>query len=319
MYRVLLTDGLAEEAVRIFDAYDDIEVTHTDTLAPDELLTTIAGYHAIVVRSPTKMTADVIARGENLKFIGRAGVGVDNIDVAAATQRGIVVMNSPGGNTVSTAELTIAVMLSVARHVPQAHASVTAGGWDRKTWRGVELQGKTLGVVGLGRVGREVASRMLAFGMDVIASDPFVSAEDAAEIGVTRVPLEELLQRSDWITVHVPLGSDTAGLIGAAQIAAMKAGVYVINCARGGVVDESALLDALNSGKVAAAGLDVFEEEPPGEHPLFAHPRSVFTPHLGAATAEAQLRVATDVARAVAEALSTGVIKDAVNSPGGAS
>lgn len=315
MYRVLLTDSIADEALRIFDDYDDIEAVRTDTPSPQELLDMIGNFDAIVVRSPTRVTGEVIERGERLRYIGRAGVGVDNIDLAAATERGIIVMNSPGGNTISTAEHTIGVMLAVARHIPQAHASLTGGGWDRKTYRGAELWGKTLGVVGLGRVGRAVAARMLAFEMEVIASDPFVSASDADAMGVTLVTLDELVARSDWITVHVPLGSDTAGLIGAAELARMKDGVVVLNCARGGVVDEDALLAALESGKVAAAGLDVYASEPPGNHPLFSHPRSVFTPHLGAATAEAQLRVATDVARAVADALATGTIRDAVNAP----
>jgi D-3-phosphoglycerate dehydrogenase len=315
MHRVWLTDSIAEEALRIFDAYDDIEAIRTETPSPDELLAKIPDFNAIVVRSPTKVTREVIAAGVNLKYIGRAGVGVDNIDVAAATERGIVVMNSPGGNTVSTAEHTIAVMLAVARHIPHAHVATVTGTWDRKTYRGTELCGKTLGVIGLGRVGRNVAARMRGFEMKVIGADPFVGAAEVREMGVELVEKEELLRRSDWITVHVPLGSDTRGLIGKNELAAAKDGVVVINCARGGVVDEGALLEALESGKVAAAGLDVYENEPPGDNPLFAHPRSVFTPHLGAATAEAQVRVATDVAGAVAEALAHGTLKDAVNAP----
>jgi D-3-phosphoglycerate dehydrogenase len=314
-YRVLLTDNIAPEAVAVFDEYQEIEAQATDTLEPARLLEVIPSFDAVVVRSPTKLTEEVIAAGTRLKFIGRAGVGVDNIDVTAASARGIIVMNSPGGNTISTAEHTIAVMLAVARRLPHAHASLTGGGWDRKTYRGVELCGKTLGVVGLGRVGRAVARRMLSFEMEVIAADPYVSQSDAEAMGVELVPLDRLIARSDWITVHVPLGADTTGLIGGAELAAAKDGVVVINCARGGVVDEDALVDALNSGKVAAAGLDVFATEPPGDHPILSHPRSVFTPHLGAATAEAQLRVATDVARAVADALTTGTLRDAVNPP----
>jgi len=317
MQRVLLTDGIAEEAVAVFDSYDGIEAVRIDTPSPDELLSIIPEYDAIIVRSPTKVTAEVIERGTKLRYIGRAGVGVDNIDVAAATRRGVVVMNSPGGNTVSTAEHTIAVMLAVARRIPHAHQSVTGGAWDRKTHRGVELHGKTLGVVGLGRVGRAVAVRMRAFGMRVVAADPYVSAADAEAMGVELVTLDEVLRASDWITVHVPLASDTKGMIGRDEIAEMKDGVVVMNCARGGVVDEDALAEALASGKVAAVGLDVYQDEPPGNHPLFAHPRSVFTPHIGAATVEAQLRVATDVAEAVAEALTHGVLRDAVNAPKG--
>lgn len=315
MSRVLLTDSIALEALAVFERYPGIDAVRTDTLAPAALLAEVGGYDAIVVRSPTKVTADVIAAGEKLRFIGRAGVGVDNIDVDAATARGIVVMNSPGGNTVSTAEHTIAVMLAVARRIPHAHASLVSGGWDRKAYRGTELAGKTLGVVGLGRVGREVARRMQAFDMHVIASDPFVTPDQAAAVGVRLVAFEELLTESDWVTVHVPLGTDTRGMIGAGEIARMRDGVVIVNCARGGVVVEDALLPALESGKVAAVGLDVFDAEPPGDHPLFAHPRSVFTPHLGAATAEAQLRVATDVAESVAIALTGGEIRDAVNRP----
>lgn len=315
MQRVLLTDNIAEEAVSVFDSYDGIEAVRIDTPSPEELLAMIPDYDALIVRSPTKVTAEVIERGAKLKYIGRAGVGVDNIDVDTATRRGVVVMNSPGGNTVSTAEHTIAVMLAVARRIPHAHRSLTGGEWDRKTHRGVELHGKTLGVVGVGRVGRAVAERMRAFGMRVVATDPYVSATDAETMGVELLSLDEVLRASDWITVHVPLGYDTRGMIGRDELAKMKNGVVVVNCARGGIVDEDALVEALASGKVAAAGLDVYQDEPPGNHPLFAHPRSVFTPHIGAATAEAQLRVATDVAEAVAEALTRGVLRDAVNAP----
>jgi len=315
MSRVLLTDNIADAALAIFEDYPEIEAVRTETLPPEKLKQTIGDFDAIIVRSPTRVTADVIAAGTHLRFIGRAGVGVDNIDVDAATERGIVVMNSPGGNTVSTAEHTIAVMMAVARHIPHAHASMMGGYWDRKTYRGTELSGGTLGVVGLGRVGREVAKRMSAFDMKVIATDPFVSVDAAEAVGAELVPLDDLLERSDWITVHVPLASGTDGLIGEAEIGRMKDGVVIINCARGGVVDEVDLAAALESGKVAACGLDVYETEPPENNVLFSHPRSVFTPHLGAATAEAQLRVATEVAESVAMALSGAGIRDAVNSP----
>ncbi len=314
--KVLLTDNLAPEAVAVFESYPDIEAVVCHTLPANELCAAVADCHAMIVRSPTKVTAEVMAAAKALRFIGRAGVGVDNIDVDEATRRGIVVMNSPGGNTISTAEHTIAVMLAVARHVPQAHASLRAGAWDRKRYRGAELFEKTLGVVGLGRVGREVARRMRAFGMTVIGSDPYVDAGAAGEAGAQKVSFEEVLERSDWITVHVPLGADTRGLIGDDEIARMKKGVVLINCARGGVVDEAALDAALESGHVAAAGLDVFADEPPGDHPLLRHEQCVFTPHLGAATGEAQLRVAVEVAKAVAEALSGREIRNAVNRPG---
>jgi D-3-phosphoglycerate dehydrogenase / 2-oxoglutarate reductase len=313
--RVLLTDDIAADAVRVLESFGGIEAVAMGTPSPERLLDLIVDFDAIIVRSPTKVTAAVIDRGSKLRFIGRAGVGVDNIDVDAATRRGIVVINSPRSNIVSTAEHTMALILAVARGVPQAHASVTSGQWERDRFRGVELAGKTLGIVGLGRVGREVAARARAFQMNVIAYDPAVTREQAAGIGVRRVPFDEVLRESDWITVHVPLGDDTTGLIGTREIASMKDGVTLINCARGGVIDETALADALDSGKVRAAAVDVFSTEPPGKSRLFSHPRSVFTPHLGAATLDAQRRVATDVAESIALALSRGEIRDAVNSP----
>jgi D-3-phosphoglycerate dehydrogenase len=223
------------------------------------------------------------------------------------------VINSPRSNTVSTAEHTMALMLAVAREIPRAHASVTGGRWERESFRGVELAGKTLGVVGLGRVGREVAIRARAFQMRVIACDPFVVGQQALEIGVELMKLPDVVRQSDWITMHVPLGMDTRGLIGAREIAAMKDGVVIVNCSRGGVVDEGALVAALSAGKVRAVAMDVFDKEPPGDHPLLCHPRSVFTPHLGAATVDAQRRVATDVAESIGLALTRGEIRDAVN------
>jgi len=314
MYKVLLTDNIAQEALDVFTEHADIEATSIGTLDPKELANVLPDFHAIVIRSPTKLTPDLIAAGTSLKFIGRAGVGVDNIDVDAATKSGIVVMNSPGGNTVSTAEHTIAVMMALARKVPQADRSLRANRWERGDLKGVELSGKTLGVVGLGRVGREVARRMLAFDMRVIASDPFVPKDVAESMGVEFMELNAVLEDSDFITIHVPLGSDTRGMIGPDEIARMRKGVFLVNCSRGGVVDEKALAAALDSGQVAGVGMDVFETEPPGEHALFKHERSVFTPHLGAATREAQVRVAVDVSKNVAKALLTGEVQDAVNS-----
>ena len=311
--RVLLTDGIAADAVKKLESFGGVEAVAMGTPAPDELLKLIPDFEAIIVRSPTKVTAAVIAAGQRLKFIGRAGVGVDNIDVAAATKRGIVVINSPRSNTVSTAEHTMAMMLALAREIPRAHDSVAAGRWERDSFRGVELAGKTLGVVGLGRVGREVAIRARAFQMRVIACDPFVNVQQASEIGVELVKLPEVIRESDWITLHVPLGPDTHGFIGEREIAAMKDGVVIVNCSRGGVVNEDALVLALDAGKVRAVALDVFEKEPPGDSPLLRHPRSIFTPHLGAATIDAQRRVATDVAESIGLALTGGVIRDVVN------
>ncbi|HEU4366574.1 MAG TPA: hydroxyacid dehydrogenase [Candidatus Krumholzibacteria bacterium] len=310
---MLLTDGIAADAVKTLEAFGGIEAVAIGTPPPDELLRLIPDFEAIIVRSPTRVTAAVIEAGKRLRFIGRAGVGVDNIDVAVATKHGIVVINSPRSNTVSTAEHTMALMLAVAREIPRAHTTVTAGGWERESFHGVELAGKTLGVVGLGRVGREVAMRAGAFRMRVVACDPYVDAAQARTLGAELLTLSDVIRESDWITMHVPLGMDTQGLIGAREIAAMKDGVVIVNCSRGGIVDEHALLAALDAGKVRAVAMDVFEREPPGDHPLFRHPRSVFTPHLGSVTVDAQRRVATDVAESIGLALTRGEIRDAVN------
>jgi D-3-phosphoglycerate dehydrogenase len=316
MYRVLLTDNITPEAVAVFETYGDIEAVATGTLPPAELKQTIADFDGIVIRTPTRLTADVLQAARRLKFIGRAGVGTDNIDIDAATAAGIVVMNAPTGNTVSTAEFTIGLMLSLARWIPAAHNSVTGGLWDRKTYRGMELSGKTLGIVGLGRVGREVASRMRAFGMNIVAFDPYVAGDVFHETGATQVNMEELLRQSHLVTIHVPFTEKTRILINDRELALMPDGALLVNCSRGGIVSEDALVKALETGKLAGVALDVYENEPPGDHPLFRHPRCVFAPHLGAATGEARVRVATDAAKAVAEALTTGRTRNAVNRPG---
>jgi len=315
MHKVLLTDNIAQEALDVFTDYPDIEAVAVGTLDKDELARVLPEYTAIIVRSPTKLTSDLIEAGTNLKFIGRAGVGVDNIDVDAATARGIIVMNAPSGNTVSTAEHAIAMLMALARRIPQADRSLRGERWERSALKGVELSGKTLGVIGLGRVGRELAQRMLAFSMRVLAADPYIPKEAAAELGVELVDMDAVLEQSDFITIHVPLGSETRSIISTSEIGRMKDGVFLINCARGGIMDEAAVAAALESGKVAGVAFDVFENEPPGSHPLFGHERSVFTPHLGAATGDAQIRVAIDAARNVANALSKGEIRDAVNAP----
>ncbi|UCG51138.1 MAG: hypothetical protein JSW58_13195 [Candidatus Latescibacterota bacterium] len=315
MYKVLLTDNIAEEAVAVFSRYTGIEATRVGTLEKNDLVRIICGYDAVIVRSPTRLTRDHIAAGTKLKFIGRAGVGVDNIDVTEATARGIIVMNAPRGNTVSTAEHTVAMILNVARRISQADRSIRRQEWDRKALRGVELYGKTLGVIGLGRVGREVARRMLGFSMNVIAADPAISKETAVGWGVELVGLEELLERSHVITAHVPLDAKTKGMISDREIGLMKDDVLLVNCARGGVFDEVAVKQGLDAGKIAGVALDVYETEPPGANPLFSHERSVFTPHLGAATAEAQVRVAVEIAEKVANALTKGEIRDRVNPP----
>ena len=313
MSKVLLTDNIAKAALDVFAEYPDIEAVAVGTLDEDELARTLPEYDAIIVRSPTKLTADLIAAGSNLKFIGRAGVGVDNIDVDAATARGIVVMNAPRGNIVSTAEHTVAMIMAVVRRVAEADRSLRAGRWERSALKGIELDGKTLGVIGLGRVGREVARRLQAFGMKVRAVDPYVTREAAGELGVELVDMDALLGESHVITIHVPLGAETRSIIGADEIAKMREGVFLVNCARGGIVDEDAVVAGLESGRIAGVAFDVFASEPPGDHRLFSHARSVFTPHLGAATTDAQIRVAVDAARNVANALSKGEIQDAVN------
>jgi D-3-phosphoglycerate dehydrogenase len=281
-----------------------------------ELAEAVRGADGLVVRSETRVTAELLAAAGRLRVIGRAGVGVDNIDVAAATQRGVVVMNAPDGNTMTTAEHTLALLLALARRVPEGQASLKAGRWERKRFVGVELRGKTLGIVGLGRIGRVVASRALGFEMKVVAFDPFVAPERPRDEGIELAPLEEVCARADFVTVHAPLTPETRGIIGAKELARMKPGVRVINCARGGLVDERALYDAIKEGRVAGAALDVFEEEPPpADHPLLSLEEVVATPHLGASTREAQEGVAVIVAEQMRDFFLTGAVRGAVNTP----
>jgi D-3-phosphoglycerate dehydrogenase len=313
VYKVLITDNLTEEALEVFERYPDIQAVRTGTLAKKELIETIADCDAVIVRSPTRLSGDIIASSSKLKYIGRAGAGCDNVDIDAATRRGITIMNAPSGNTISTAEHTFALMLSLLRDIPGAHNSVSAGQWNRKQFRGTELYGKTLGIIGLGRVGGEVARRAVAFSMTVQAADPFVDPGRAEELGVRLTELEPLLQSSDIVTIHVPLNDGTHKMISREQMNAMKEGAYLINCARGGVVDEDALAEACRSGKLAGAAVDVFSSEPPGDNPLLSVPHTVLSPHIGGATGEAHIRVAVDISLKIAEALTKGVVKDAVN------
>ena len=281
-----------------------------------ELREAVTDCAALVVRSETKVTADLMDSAIALRVVGRAGVGVDNIDVPAATERGIVVMNAPDGNTITTAEHTIALLIALARRIPQANSSLKSGRWERKTFIGVELQGKTLGVVGLGRIGRTVAARARAFGMKIVAFDPFIAPDQARDLEIELAPLEELFASADFITVHTPLTAETRGVIGSAAFARMKKGVRIINCARGGLVDESALHDAIKSGIVAGAALDVFvQEPPPADHPLLQLDEVIATPHLGASTAEAQEGVAFTVAEQMRDYLLSGALRGAVNVP----
>lgn len=316
MYRVLLTDNMCKEAVAVFATYPEIEIVCEGTLSGAELARRLGDFDAVIVRSPTKLTREIIAAGKRLKFIGRAGVGVDNIDVEAAAAMGIPVMYVPAGNTISTAEHTVGMILAAARRIPEADRSMRAGRWDRGALDGTELHGKTLGIIGLGRVGREVARRMLGFSMRVIATDPNVSAAQGAESGAVMVDLETLLRESHVISVHVALTRETTGLISDAEIDAMREGVLLVNCSRGEVVDEGALTRGLESGKLAGVALDVFAQEPPADRALFSHPRSVFTPHLGAATPEARVRVAVHIAESIAKALTRGEIRDVFTAGG---
>ncbi len=317
MATVLISDKLAPEGIEILEAAENITVINRPGLSPEELKAQLKGVDGIVIRSGTKLTADILEAAEGLKVVGRAGIGVDNVDVDAASKLGIVVMNTPGGNTVTTAEHTVSMLLASARNIPQANQSLRAGEWKRGgDFVGTEVFQKTLGIVGIGNIGSIVADRCRGLQMSVVAYDPFITAEAASRLGIELVTLDELYRRSDFISVHTPLTAETRGLVGAEAMAAMKKGVRIVNCARGGIVDEDALLAALESGHVASAALDVFSEEPPpADSPLIAHPRVVTTPHLGAATGEAQLNVALAVAEQVRDFLVTGEIRNAVNVP----
>jgi len=315
--KVLVSDPISQTGVDALAEGGLLDVTFSPGLPHEELLKIIPQFSALVVRSQTKVGADVIAAAKNLKAIGRAGVGVDNVDVDAATQRGIVVMNTPGGNTVSTAEHAFSLLVSVARKIPQADASVKAGKWDRKSFQGVELNGKTLAILGMGRIGAEVAKRALAFGMRVLAYDPYLSAARANTLQVELVEnLEDALPQTDFVTMHMPLTDETRHMLDAKRLALLKKGARIVNCARGGLIDEQALADALASGQVAGAAIDVFEQEPPdAANPLRNAPNIVFTPHLGASTAEAQESVGIEIAHAIRAALLDGTINNAVNAP----
>lgn len=314
--RILVCDGLEKTGVEILRASSGIVVDEQPSIAADELLEIIGNYNALIVRSKTKVTADLLERARALRVVGRAGTGVDNIDVAAATRRGVIVMNAAAGNTVTTAEHTWAMLMALARQIPQAAASTKAGLWEKNRFLGVELMGKALGIIGLGRIGSAVAERARHFGMNVLAYDPYFTPEAAREIGIEMLALDEIFPRADFITVHTPLTEETRGIINAAAIEKMKPGVRLINCARGGLVDERALAAGLSSGKIAGAALDVFEQEPtPPDNPLLAFDQVIATPHLGASTTEAQLGVATMIAEQVLDYLKHGTVRGAVNMP----
>ncbi len=314
--KVLVADNLAQCGIDILKQAPGIECVVKKGLSPEELKAEIADAHGLVIRSATKVTADIIEAGRELRVIGRAGIGLDNVDVPAASKRGIVVMNVPDGNVITTAEHAISMLLALSRNIPQATASLKAGKWEKSKFKGREVCHKTLGVIGIGRIGKIVADRALGLKMHVIAFDPYISAESVEKTGdIEMVSFEELLARADYITLHVPKTPETANLLNAAAFARMKPGVMVINAARGGIIDEEALLEAMKSGRVAGAAIDVFGKEPPQGNPLLELERLICTPHLGASTDEAQDNVSRAVAEQVVAYLTSGAVRNAVNVP----
>jgi D-3-phosphoglycerate dehydrogenase / 2-oxoglutarate reductase len=312
--RVLIADKMSPRAAEVFRERG-LEVEVRPGLEPEELAEIIGDFEGVAVRSSTQLTADLLERADRLRVVGRAGIGVDNIDVRAATNRGVVVMNTPFGNSITTAEHTIALLFAVARNIPAANASTHEGKWEKSRFMGVELAGKTLGIIGCGNIGAIVADRARGLRMRVLAYDPYLSPERAEELGVTRVELSDLFTRADFISLHTPLTESTRNIIDRESLARMKDGVRIVNCARGGLVDEAALREALDSGKVAGAGVDVFSDEPARENVLFGQPNLVATPHLGASTAEAQVKVAVQVAEQMSEFLLHGGVTNALNMP----
>jgi D-3-phosphoglycerate dehydrogenase len=313
-HKVLVTDKVALSGLTPIVDDPVFEVVEIDDSTRSEFSAVLATSDALIVRSATTVTAGMMAVAGQLKAIGRAGVGVDNVDILAATERGIAVFNAPGGNTIAAAELTMALLISVARKIPAAEASLRSGSWDRALFKGVELRGKVLGLIGAGRIGGEVAIRCQAFGMGVVVYDPYLTEERAGELGVRLVGLDEVLEQADFISIHVPLTDETRGICGADALRRMKPTAFVVNASRGGVVDEAALAAALHGGEIAGAGLDVYESEPlADDSPLRSAPNLVLTPHLGASTNEAQVGVATEVAEKIRNLLTTGDVSEAIN------
>jgi len=316
LFKVLVSDPISDFGLQQLMNADDVEVIKQTGLSEDELISMIGEFDALLVRSQTTVTERIMEAGVKLKVIGRAGVGVDNIDLEAATNHGVIVINAPDGNTITTCEHTFAMMMALARHIPQAYVKTVDGQWDRKSFLGVELRNKTLGVFGLGRIGIEVAKRATAFGMTILGYDPFMSGERAEQLGIKLADRDEIIRTADFMTVHTPLTDETHHMISKPQFAVMKPGMRIINCARGGIIDEQALVDALDEGIVAGAAFDVFENEPPAaDHPFLAHPKIIVTPHLGASTLEAQENVAIDVSEQVIHILRQEPFKNAVNMP----
>lgn len=316
-YHILVSDNVHQRGIDLLTARPDFRVDVKTGFSLSELKDSIGNYHGLVIRSATKVTSEVLAAAATLKVIGRAGAGLDNVDIPEATRRGIVVMNTPGGNSVAAAEHTIALIMSAHRHIPTAHASMKAGKWEKKRFQGREMAGRTLGVLGLGKIGSLVSKRAgRGLKMKVLGYDPVTTSEVALQCGVTLTTLDEIFRKADIITVHAPLNDDTRNMVDSRAFSLMKNGVVIVNCARGGIIDEEALLENLNSGKVAAAALDVFSTTPPGEHALVMHPNVIATPHLGASTDEAQINVAVAIAQQIIDYLEDGVVKNAVNVPG---
>jgi D-3-phosphoglycerate dehydrogenase len=315
VYRILISDKLGDDGLRLLDSAGDVDYELKLDLSQDALINEIPHYDALIVRSGTLVEAAVIEAGIKLKVVGRAGIGVDNIDIESATKNGVVVMNTPQANAIATAEQTMALILSASRHLPQAHNSLLAGTWERSRFVGQQLYRKTLGVIGFGRIGRLVAARCLAFGMEILAYDPYVSEEIARELGVTLVDIEDLLEMADYITLHALLTPDTEEIIDSATIEKMKDGAIIINVARGKLIDEEALFAALASGKLKTAAVDVYQKEPPIGSPLIGQPNVIHTPHLGASTVEAQRDVATQIVEQVLDALRGTDFRNAINMP----
>ncbi|MCD4812564.1 phosphoglycerate dehydrogenase [bacterium] len=315
MFKVLISDNLAVEGQEILKNDPEIELDAREKVTAEELLKIIPDYDALIIRSASKVTLEVLEAAKKLKVIGRAGVGIDNIDLAEATRRGVIVMNTPDGNTISTAEHTFSLIMAISRNIPMADKSVKEGKWERKKFMGTELYGKTLGIVGLGRIGTELAKRAQSFGMKIMAFDPFLTKEKADKLSVKLATLDEITTQADYITVHTPKNKETAGLFSKAQFAKMKKTTRIINCARGGIVNQQDLKEALENGVVAGAALDVFDSEPPEDNGLFALGNIVLTPHLGASTEEAQINVGIIMAEQVRDALKGGMIRSAVNIP----
>ncbi|GIO11724.1 D-3-phosphoglycerate dehydrogenase [Cohnella xylanilytica] len=316
MFKVLVSDPISDLGISLLVEASDISIDKKTGLSEDELVAIIGEYDALLVRSQTRVTDRIMTAGKQLKVIGRAGVGVDNIDLEAATKRGIVVINAPDGNTITTCEHTFAMMMALARHIPQAYLKTVGGEWDRKSFVGVELRNKVLGVLGMGRIGSEVAARAKAFGMTVLGYDPFLTEERAEKLGVRLASVDDVVREADFITVHTPLTPETRHMIGKEQFCRIKKGVRIVNCARGGIIDEQALVEAIDAGIVAGAAFDVFEEEPPKpDHPFLKHPKIIVTPHLGASTVEAQENVAIDVSEQLLHILRGEPYKNAVNMP----